>query len=60
MRTVLSEGKRPLGRFRSRWENDIRSCLKEIDLDGVEWMYLAQESDQWQALVNTVMNLWVP
>jgi hypothetical protein len=50
------EGKRPLGRSRRRWE-DNRVDLREIGLEGVEWTYLAQVRDQWQAVVNTVMDL---
>jgi hypothetical protein len=55
-----SEGKRPLGRPRFRWENNIRMDLRKIGCEGVEWMHLAQDRDQWQALVNMLMNLWVP
>jgi hypothetical protein len=54
------EGKRPLGRPRRRWENNIRMDLREIGWKGVEWMHLAQGRDQWRALVNTVMNLRLP
>jgi hypothetical protein len=49
------EGKRPLGRPRHRSENNIRMVLREIGWEGVNWIYLAQVRDQWQALVNTVM-----
>ena len=53
------EGKRPLGRPRHRWEDNIKMDLWEVG--GVEdWMELAQGRDRWQALVNTVMNLRVP
>jgi hypothetical protein len=55
-----SEGKRPLGRPRYKWGNDVRMDLREIGWEGVDWMHLAQDRDQWQALVNTVMNLHVP
>jgi len=55
-----SEGKRPLRRPRRRWENNIRMDLKKIVWEGVDWMHLAQNRDQWQALVNTVMNFRVP
>jgi hypothetical protein len=51
------EGKRPLGRPRRRWVDNIKRDLKEIDWDGVDWIDLAQVRDQWSALVNTVMNL---
>jgi hypothetical protein len=53
------EGKRPLGRSRRRWENDIRMDLREIGLEVVNWMHLAQDRDQWRAVVNTVINLRV-
>jgi hypothetical protein len=54
------EGKRPLGRPRRRWVNNIKIDIREIGWDGVGWMDLAQDRDQWRALVNTVMNLRVP
>jgi hypothetical protein len=54
------EGKRPLGRSRRRWVDNIKIDLKEIWWDGVDWIDLAQDRDQWRALVNTVMNFWVP
>jgi hypothetical protein len=54
------EGKRPLGRHRHRLENKIKTDLKEIEIRDVDWIDLAQNRDQWQALVNTVMNLGVP
>jgi hypothetical protein len=53
------EGKRPLGRPRRRWENGIRMDLREIGWGSVEWIQLAQSSDRWRAVVNTVMNLRV-
>jgi hypothetical protein len=52
------EGKRPLGR--RRWMDNIKMDLREIGWDGVDWIELAQDRDQWRALVNTVMNLRVP
>jgi hypothetical protein len=52
-------GKRPLGRPRRRWDNGIRIDLRETSWESVEWIQLAQDRDRWQALVNTVMNLWV-
>jgi hypothetical protein len=57
---VKSEGKRPLGRPRRRWMDNIKMDLGEIGWDGRDWIKLAQERDQWRALVNTVMNHWIP
>jgi hypothetical protein len=54
------EEKRPLGRPRSRWEDNIRMNLREIGWGGMDWIDLAQDRDQWRALVNTVINLRVP
>jgi hypothetical protein len=54
------EGKRPLGRPRRRWEDNIRMDLREIRWGGMDWIDLAQDRDQWRAVVNTVMNLRVP
>jgi hypothetical protein len=54
------EGKIPLGRPRRRWVDNIKIDLREIGLDGVDRIELAQDRDQWRALVNTVMNLRVP
>jgi len=53
------EGKRPLGRPRHRWEDNIKMDLWEVG-GGGDWMELAQDRDRWWALVNTVMNLQVP
>jgi hypothetical protein len=55
-----SEGKRPLGRPRRRWEDNIKADLREIGIDGANWIRLAQNRVQWRAFVNTVMNLRVP
>jgi hypothetical protein len=49
-----------LGRPRRRWEDNIRMDLREIGWSGIDWIDLAQDRDQWRALVNRVMNLWVP
>jgi hypothetical protein len=54
------EGKRPLGRPRHKWVDNIKMDLGEIGWDGRDWIELAQDRDQWRALVNTVMNLRVP
>jgi hypothetical protein len=54
------EGKRPLGRPRCRWVDNIKMGLGEIGLGGVDWIGLAQDRDKRKALVNTVMNLRVP
>jgi hypothetical protein len=54
------EGRRPLGRPRRRWVDNIKMDLMEIEWDGRDWIELAQDRDQWRALVNTVMNLRVP
>jgi hypothetical protein len=54
------EGKRLLGRPRSTWMDNIKMDLGEIECCGMDWIYLAEVRDQWRALVNTVMNLWVP
>jgi hypothetical protein len=54
------EGKRPLGRPRHRWEDNIKMDLREIWIDGVNWIRLAQHRVQWRACVNTAMNLRVP
>jgi hypothetical protein len=54
------EGKRPLGRPRRRWVDNIKMDLREIGCDGVNWIDMAQDRDQWRALVNTVLNLRVP
>jgi hypothetical protein len=52
--------KRPLGRSRRKWEDNIKMDLREIGWGGMDWTDLAQDRDQWRALVNTVMNLRVP
>jgi hypothetical protein len=54
------EGKRLLGRSRHRWEDNIRMDVREVIWGGVDWKHLTQHRDQWQVLVSTVMNLWVP
>jgi len=54
------EGKRPLGRPRRRWEDNIKMDLQEVGGACGDWMELAQDRDRWPALVSTVMNLRVP
>jgi hypothetical protein len=54
------EGKRPLGRPRHGWVDDIKMDLREIGWDGVNWIDMAQDRIQWRALVNMVLNLQVP
>jgi hypothetical protein len=51
------EGRRPLGRPRRRWVDNIRVDLVEMGWDDVDWIGLAQDRDKWRALVNAVMNL---
>jgi len=54
------EGKRPLGRPRRRWEDNIKMNLQKVGGGCGDWMELAQDRDRWRALVSTVMNLRVP
>jgi hypothetical protein len=54
------EGKRPPGRLRRMWEDNIKMDLREIGWGGIDWINLAQDRDQWRALENTVINLRVP
>jgi len=54
------EGKRPLGRPRPRWEDNITMDLQEVGCGGMAWTKLAQDKDRWRALVNAVMNFRVP
>jgi len=53
------EGRKPLGRPRLRWEDNIRMDLREVGFGCVDWMELAQDRDRWRALVSAVMNLRV-
>jgi hypothetical protein len=54
------EGKRPLGRPRRRWEDNIKIDLHEVGGGREDWMELAPDRDKWRALVGTVRNFWVP
>ena len=54
------EGKRPLGRPRRRWEDNIKMDLQEVGCRGVDWIGLTQDRDRWRALVIAIMNLRVP
>jgi len=54
------EGKRPLGRPRHRWEDNIKMDLQAVGCEGMGWMELAEDRDRWRALVNAIMNLRVP
>jgi hypothetical protein len=53
-------GKRPLGKCRHRWENNIKMDLQEVGCGGMDWIQLAQDRDRWRAFVNVVTNLQVP
>jgi hypothetical protein len=53
------DGKRPLGRTTRRWVDSIKMDLRELDLGGLDWIDLAEDRDQWKAVVNRVMNLRV-
>jgi len=57
---VKPEGKRPLGRPRHRWEDNIKMDLQAVGCGGMDWIELVQDRDRWCVLVNVVMNLWVP
>jgi len=54
------EGKRPLGRTRRRWEDNIKMDLQEVGCEGMDWIELAQDRDRWRTFVNAVMNPLVP
>jgi hypothetical protein len=51
------KGKRPLGRLRDIWKDNIRMDIKETGREGVDWMHLDRDRDQWRAVLNTVMNI---
>jgi hypothetical protein len=54
------EGKRPLGRPKRRWVDNIRMDLGDVEWGDVDWIGLAQDRNRWRALVNSVLNPWVP
>jgi len=54
------EGKKPLGRHRHRWEDNMKMDLQEVGWGGMDWLKLAQGRDRWWALVNVVLSLQVP
>jgi hypothetical protein len=54
------DGKTPLGRSRCRWLDNIRIDLREVGWSDVGWIDLAQDRNRWRALVNSVLNFWVP
>ena len=54
------EGKRPLGKPRRRWKENIKTDIQEVGCGGMDWIDLAQDSDRWQALVNAGMKFRVP
>jgi hypothetical protein len=54
------EGRRPLGRQSCRWVDNTKTYLEEMGWGGMDWIGLAQDGDQWRALMNVVRNLWVP
>jgi len=54
------EGKRPLGRPRHRWVDNIRTYLQEVGGGYMDWIWWAQNRDRWRTLVSAVMNLWIP
>jgi len=54
------EGKRPLGRPRLRWEDNIKMDLQEVECVDMDWIEQAQDRDGWRELMNAVINIWVP
>jgi hypothetical protein len=54
------EGKRPVGRLRRRWEDNIKMDITEIEWSGMDWIDMAEDRDRWRVLVNMIMNLRVP
>ena len=58
--TDKPSGKRPSGRLRNRWEDNIRMGLEEIGINASNWVDSVQDRNYWRALVNAALNLWVP
>jgi hypothetical protein len=54
------KGRYKLRRHRRGWRDNTRMVLREIRWEGVEWIHLAQDSDQWWALLSLIMNFWIP
>jgi len=54
------EGKRPLGRPRRKWDDNIKKGFQDVGCEGMDWIDVAQDRDRWRALVNAVLNLRVP
>jgi hypothetical protein len=54
------EGKRPLGRPRRIWKDNIRMGIQGVGCEGMDWIDVAQDKDRWRAFLNAVMNFWVP
>jgi hypothetical protein len=54
------EGKRPIGRPRCRWEDNINMDIHEVGYGGMDWIELVKDREKWRAVVNAVMKLWVP
>jgi hypothetical protein len=53
------EGRKPLGRPRRRWEDNVKMDLREVGWGRIDWIDLAQDRDRWLVVVNTLINLWV-
>ena len=54
------EGKKPIGRARRTWQDNIKMDLQEVECESMDWIELAQDRDRWWTLVNVVMNIRVP